>query len=138
MVEDNKSLEENAIGTSKHDEDVNPVAIKKRKKTSSVWDEFKEVKLANGQKKGECIHCKRALAIGSTGSTTQFRRHLDRCEARICFIKNQKVLHFQPKDIDSIAENSQESASLMTFSYDNSKDLCLYECPLSSECNVKV
>ncbi|KAL0928761.1 hypothetical protein M5K25_000682 [Dendrobium thyrsiflorum] len=121
MVEENKSLEENAIGISKHDEEVNPVAIKKRKKTSSVWDEFKEVKLANGQKKGECIHCKRALAIGSTGSTTQFRRHLDRCAARIRFIKNQKVLHFQPKDIDSIAENSQESASLTTFSYDNSK-----------------
>ncbi|KAL0927047.1 hypothetical protein M5K25_001200 [Dendrobium thyrsiflorum] len=121
VVEENNGVEGDAAGISNQDEDANPIVSKKRMKRSSVWDEFKEVKLPNGQKKGECIHCKKALSIGTTGSTTQFRRHLDRCVARIRFLKNQKVLHFQPKEIDSVADNSQESASLTTFSYDNSK-----------------
>ncbi|KAL0918619.1 hypothetical protein M5K25_010637 [Dendrobium thyrsiflorum] len=90
VVEENKVVEGDVVGKCEQKEDANPIAIKKRKKTSSIWDKFKEVKFGNGQKKEECIHCKRALAIGNTGSTTQFKHHLDRSAARIRFIKNQK------------------------------------------------
>ncbi|XP_022728849.1 zinc finger BED domain-containing protein RICESLEEPER 2-like [Durio zibethinus] len=38
---------------------------KKRQKTSAVWLEFKEVTLSDGFKKGECVHCKKKLAINT-------------------------------------------------------------------------
>ncbi|KAH7657848.1 Tam3-transposase (Ac family) protein [Dioscorea alata] len=36
---------------------------KKRAKTSIVWMEFKEITLADGSKKGECVHCKRRISF---------------------------------------------------------------------------
>ncbi|KAL0928125.1 hypothetical protein M5K25_002365 [Dendrobium thyrsiflorum] len=70
------------------DED-NDTKIKKRKKTSKVWDEFKEVILPDGQRTEECYHCKKKkkLYLGSISATTQFMSYLDRCAARICASK---------------------------------------------------
>ncbi|KAH7655676.1 Ribonuclease H-like protein [Dioscorea alata] len=51
----------------------------KMAKTSTVWMEFKEITLANGSKKGECVHCERRLAISASKSTTQFKIHLSAC-----------------------------------------------------------
>ncbi|KAI0499031.1 hypothetical protein KFK09_019931 [Dendrobium nobile] len=75
-----------------------------------------------GKKKGECVHCKKQLLIGVTGATTQFKRHLDRCAARIRAIKKQKILHFQPSDIEnSFSQSSQDGGMLTTFKYDHQK-----------------
>ncbi|PKU78389.1 hypothetical protein MA16_Dca019439 [Dendrobium catenatum] len=95
---------------------------KRKKKRSKVWDVFKEVILPTRQKKGECVHCKKQLLIGVTDVTTQFKRHLDRCDARIRAIKKKKILHFQPSDIEnSFSQSSQDDGLLTTFKYDHQK-----------------
>ena len=50
----------------------NPFDKKKRKRTSKVWDEFKEITLPDGSKKAECIHCKSKLVLNKSGPTTQY------------------------------------------------------------------
>ncbi|PKU78110.1 hypothetical protein MA16_Dca013176 [Dendrobium catenatum] len=115
-----KWTNENQVDDIEEVEDV--IGRNKRKKRSKVWDEFKEVSLPTGQKKGECVHCKKQLLIGVTGATTQFKRHLDRCAARIHAIKKQKILHFQPSDIEnSFSQSSQDGGMLTTFKYDHQK-----------------
>ena len=52
---------------------------KSRAKTSSIWLEFKEITLLDGSRKGECVHCKRKLAISASKNTTQFKIHLSTC-----------------------------------------------------------
>ncbi|KAI0493065.1 hypothetical protein KFK09_027341 [Dendrobium nobile] len=92
-----KWTNENQVDDIEEVEDA--IGRNKRKKRSKVWDEFKEIILPTGQKKGECVHCKKQLLIGVTGATTQFKRHLDRCAVKIRAIKKQKILHIQPSDI---------------------------------------
>ncbi|XP_022716285.1 zinc finger BED domain-containing protein RICESLEEPER 2-like [Durio zibethinus] len=68
---------------------------KKRQKTSAVWLEFKEVILSDGSKKGECVHCKKKLAINTSKSTTQFKRHLTTYVKRKIFQNQQQMINFQ-------------------------------------------
>ena len=78
-------------GTPEEEEIVeNPFEKKKRKRTSKVWDEFKEVVLPDGSKKAECVHCKSILSLNKTGATTQFTRHLGTCTRRLIALKGQK------------------------------------------------
>ncbi|KAL0907906.1 hypothetical protein M5K25_022359 [Dendrobium thyrsiflorum] len=74
------------------------------------------------RKKGECVHCKKQILIGVTSATTQFKRHLDRCAARIRALKKQKILHFQPTDTEnSFSQSNQDGGMLTTFKYDLQK-----------------
>lgn len=52
----------------------------KRAKKSSVWNDFKETKDANGVTKISYIHCKRMFAKNKTTPTTQLHRHLKRLQ----------------------------------------------------------
>ena len=67
---------------------------KKRKKTSSVWLEFKEVSLSDGSKKVKCVHCKRKLAITVSRSTTHFKRHLATCVQQKIYQNQQQKINF--------------------------------------------
>ncbi|OMO85853.1 putative Zinc finger, BED-type [Corchorus olitorius] len=56
-----------------------PFTKKSRKKTSHVWQEFIEIKEADGTEKVQCIHCKIKLYRHKEGTTTQYKRHSDTC-----------------------------------------------------------
>ncbi|XP_038681498.1 uncharacterized protein LOC119982271 isoform X3 [Tripterygium wilfordii] len=72
---------------------------KKRKKTSAVWLEFKDVMGKDGVKRAECIHCKARLVI-SGGTTTHFKRHLDGCTRKKVNLKSQKMLNLIPSPVN--------------------------------------
>ena len=68
---------------------------KKRKKSSFVWLEFKEVSLSDGSKKVKCVHCKRKLVITASKSTTHFKRHLATCVQWKNYQNQQQRINFQ-------------------------------------------
>ncbi|XP_019433339.1 PREDICTED: zinc finger BED domain-containing protein RICESLEEPER 2-like [Lupinus angustifolius] len=68
----------------------------KRKKTSSVWEHFKEVNLKSGTKTWECLHCHKNYAMISSGSTSHLIRHLGDCLIYKKLITSQKKLNLQP------------------------------------------
>ncbi|KAB1209672.1 hypothetical protein CJ030_MR6G029215 [Morella rubra] len=51
---------------------------KPRKRTSTVWKDFKLV-VKGGAKKAECNYCKGVFYFPPSGATTQFHRHLKSC-----------------------------------------------------------
>uniref|UniRef100_A0A2C9VJ64 BED-type domain-containing protein n=1 Tax=Manihot esculenta TaxID=3983 RepID=A0A2C9VJ64_MANES len=51
------NVDESNQNKEKEDEE-SPFCPKKRKRTSKVWTEFKEISLSDGTVKAECIHCK--------------------------------------------------------------------------------
>ncbi|XP_038701864.1 zinc finger BED domain-containing protein RICESLEEPER 4-like [Tripterygium wilfordii] len=87
---------------------------KKRKKTSAVWLEFKDVMGKDGVKRAECIHCKARLVI-SGGTTTHFKRHLDGCTRRKVNLKSQKMLNLIPSPVN------KEVGIVSNFQYDQGK-----------------
>lgn len=56
-------------------------AIKKRKKTSKVWDEMREYRDTDGNVKAECKHCKKSFDGSSKNGTTHLMNHLKSCRA---------------------------------------------------------
>ncbi|XP_057769071.1 zinc finger BED domain-containing protein RICESLEEPER 1-like [Salvia miltiorrhiza] len=68
---------------SDEDGEENLRATKKRKCTSKIWGGFKEVTLANGIVKAECIYCSDRLPFNKTGSTGHLDRHLTECYQKI-------------------------------------------------------
>ncbi|XP_065864202.1 zinc finger BED domain-containing protein RICESLEEPER 2-like [Euphorbia lathyris] len=90
--EENPDLETPIGSPAEIEQEVNPFDKKKRKKTSPVWEEFKEVKSPNGTTRYECIHCKTRLAKMKSGATTNFIRHLKGCTLRQIKLKGQKQL----------------------------------------------
>ncbi|XP_031274167.1 uncharacterized protein LOC116132638 [Pistacia vera] len=82
---------------SNEDANDNLFQRRKRAKTSTVWAEYKEVVLPNGEKKAECIHCKYKLQIHASGSTTHLGRHLQRCVKRAAS-RRQQHINFPPAD----------------------------------------
>ncbi|WCJ40039.1 hypothetical protein M5689_020976 [Euphorbia peplus] len=77
---------------AKNEQEVNLFEKKKMKKTSPVWDEFKEVKLSDGTIRFECTHCKAQMAKTKSGATTHFLRHLKCCTVRQIKLRGQKQL----------------------------------------------
>ncbi|KAF2295946.1 hypothetical protein GH714_035289 [Hevea brasiliensis] len=63
--EANQNKEKDVIEAN--EEEANPFASKKKKQTSRVWVEFKEVTLPDGTVKVEYIHCKHQLGVNKTG-----------------------------------------------------------------------
>ncbi|WOL11396.1 zinc finger BED domain-containing protein RICESLEEPER 2-like [Canna indica] len=91
----------------------NPFEKRKRKKTSGVWNEFTIIKLSNGTEKVQCNHCHVKLQKSATGTTTQYKRHLDNCPRRKYSAKGQLNLSVQP--------SKSGSASVQTWKYDQAK-----------------
>ncbi|XP_057734453.1 zinc finger BED domain-containing protein RICESLEEPER 2-like [Arachis stenosperma] len=77
-------------------EDEGVIHNNKRKKTSFVWQHFKEVKLSNGVVKNQCVHCKRKYAVTDLKATSQLNRHLkNNCPGyRKMMLAKQKKLNF--------------------------------------------
>ncbi|XP_031267001.1 zinc finger BED domain-containing protein RICESLEEPER 2-like [Pistacia vera] len=88
---------EQSVSSPENVENDNQLERKKRAKTSVMWSEFTEVVLPGGIRKGECIHCKTKLKITTSGSTTQFNRHLKRCVKRIAHLRQQQI-NFPPSN----------------------------------------
>ncbi|KAK2416127.1 zinc finger BED domain-containing protein RICESLEEPER [Trifolium repens] len=88
----------NEVGNEENVENNDIVIQKaKRKKTSLVWEHFKEVELKNGTKKWQCLHCKRNYAIVASGSTSHLKRHLNEvCLVYKKLVAQQKKLNLQP------------------------------------------
>ncbi|XP_061359312.1 zinc finger BED domain-containing protein DAYSLEEPER-like [Gastrolobium bilobum] len=77
----------------------NSVIEKKRRKTPTVWNEFHEVTLPNGQRKAVCNYCKAKFATGGCGaSTSHLRRHSESCLRRKIDQSRlkQSTISFQP------------------------------------------
>ncbi|MED6186781.1 hypothetical protein PIB30_070073 [Stylosanthes scabra] len=91
---------ENQSGEDEEDnEDEGVIQKNKRKKTSFVWQHFKEVKLSTSIVKNQCVHCKRKYAITGSKATSQLSRHLkNNCPGyRKIMLAKQKRLNF-PQD----------------------------------------
>ncbi|KAK1408213.1 hypothetical protein QVD17_39848 [Tagetes erecta] len=73
----------------------------KRQRTSTIWEDIVEVTLPNGIQKVECIHCKTRLAVSKGKPTTSWKRHMDGCLKRQQFVQTQRMLNFQPVDVDT-------------------------------------
>ena len=96
-----------------YDRDENPFEKKKRKKTSKVWDDFKEVTLPNGSIKFECIYCKHQFGMIKSGATSHLLRHTKSC-LRHKLNKGQQQL--------SINNTMSESVNVVVnFKYDHVK-----------------
>ncbi|KAK3010205.1 hypothetical protein RJ639_011956 [Escallonia herrerae] len=68
---------------------------KERKKTSSVWDFFVDVTLANGTKKVKCKLCNAILNKTKGGTTTQLLRHRDTYCPKRGVAANQSVINVE-------------------------------------------
>ncbi|KAL5172613.1 putative AC transposase [Glycine soja] len=79
--------------------------LRKRKKTSSVWNDFDEVEIVGAGKKTICKHCKVRLSTGGLGgSTSHLRRHSEKCNERRLHMaeeKNQSIIPFKPSNLSN-------------------------------------
>ncbi|XP_074570531.1 zinc finger BED domain-containing protein RICESLEEPER 2-like [Curcuma longa] len=89
---------------------------RKRKRTSKVWDDFKEVTLPNGAIKAECIHCKHRLTINKSGVTSHFLRHLKGCMRKQISEKGQNNLTVSTTIVELETVNAVQN-----FKYDHGK-----------------
>jgi hypothetical protein len=76
------------------------VIVRKRKKTSDIWNDADEVEVTKGVWKAVCRYCKAEYATGGTGSSTShIRRHLKNCmqkKLQKANDKKQATIPFQP------------------------------------------
>ncbi|GKC81577.1 zinc finger BED domain-containing protein RICESLEEPER 2-like protein, partial [Tanacetum coccineum] len=94
----NEDLGERDIGNNNGEDELELKS--KRQKTSKVWGDFIQVTLPDGKKKVECIHCKKRLAVNSTGTTSTWARHMNSCLKRKQYLRTQQVLNFPPADVN--------------------------------------
>ncbi|XP_061350429.1 zinc finger BED domain-containing protein RICESLEEPER 1-like, partial [Gastrolobium bilobum] len=81
------------------EESEDPSLVKKRRKTSAVWNDFHEVDIPNVGRKAVCNYCKQKFATGGVrGSTSHLRRHSQNCLTKKLDQsgKKQTTLTFQP------------------------------------------
>jgi hypothetical protein len=95
----NEATPANEVGNEENVNNNDTVIRKaKRKKTSMVWEHFKQVELKNGTKRWQCLHCKRDYAINASGSTSHMKRHLKyTCPVYKKLEAQQKKLNLQPE-----------------------------------------
>ncbi|XP_073130770.1 zinc finger BED domain-containing protein RICESLEEPER 2-like [Henckelia pumila] len=106
-------LENNEDG---EDGDDGPYGPKKRKRTSTVWTNFKEIVLPDGSLKVECIYCKRQMSYSKAGPTSHLLRHGKGCLQKKLSEKGQKNLSI----VTTISETESISA-VHNFKYDQAK-----------------
>ncbi|KAJ4791497.1 Zinc finger BED domain-containing protein DAYSLEEPER [Rhynchospora pubera] len=73
-IEDSANSEHKSAGEATPKEILKPG----RKRKSPVWNYFKEV-VIKGEKKVQCIYCRKAYKASDTGATTTLKRHLKDC-----------------------------------------------------------
>lgn len=95
--------EDNKGNDARKNKELGAEAIikKKRKKASTVWNDFDEVEIPRVGKKVVCRYCKDKLSMGSKGgkggSTSHLRRHSKSCLIRRLQLskeKKQPIIHF--------------------------------------------
>ncbi|KAH6821483.1 hypothetical protein C2S53_009721 [Perilla frutescens var. hirtella] len=109
---------EDATELHHENEEVVPYKRKKRKKTSDVWLNFKEVILSNGDKKSQCIHCKIRLQRNQSGSTTHLKRHSEICTGKKV---NQTAKGQQTLTITNTISQLDKVTFVQNFKYDQAK-----------------
>ncbi|KAL7603379.1 hypothetical protein Lser_V15G14672 [Lactuca serriola] len=65
-----------AQANAANNEEQIPFTKRKRKKTSEVWEHFRDIKLEDGTEMCECIHCKEKIKKLKEGTTTPLLRHV--------------------------------------------------------------
>ncbi|XP_073064097.1 zinc finger BED domain-containing protein RICESLEEPER 2-like [Primulina eburnea] len=98
------------------DEGDNPYAPKKRKRTSPVWIDFKEIILSDGLIKAECIHCKHRMTYTKSGPTSHLLRHSRSCMRKRMNEKGQKSI-----SISTTMSESESVNAVQNFRYDHAK-----------------
>jgi hypothetical protein len=94
--------------------DENTCRKAKRKRTSCVWNEFKEVEVM-GVLKAQCIHCHKKLTAKSGSGT----KHLH-CHLRTCTMRKIKLGGFKTNKVlaqSSLRMNSQEGGKVLLEHY---------------------
>ena len=72
--------------------------LRKRKKTSSVWNDFDEVEIVGAGKKEICKYWKVRLSIGGPrDNTSHLRRHSEKCNERRLHVAKEKNQFVIPK-----------------------------------------
>ncbi|CAN1176354.1 Zinc finger BED domain-containing protein RICESLEEPER 1, partial [Linum perenne] len=86
----------------------------KRKKTSKVWNDFKEVQVGK-EKKLECIYCKTRYLVNKTGTTSHLGRHSKSCMRKPTNLAkgNQQQL-----SIGRTINNAESVNAIENFRYD--------------------
>ncbi|KAG6502052.1 hypothetical protein ZIOFF_041939 [Zingiber officinale] len=101
----NEASQSEDVTDNNEDEENNPYCRKKRKRTSPVWTDFKQITLPDGKMKAECIHCKHRLSITTSGCTSHLNRHSAGCVRRQMNTTGQKNISI----ITSISESETVS-----------------------------
>ncbi|CAN1148751.1 Zinc finger BED domain-containing protein RICESLEEPER 2, partial [Linum perenne] len=89
----------------------------KRKKTSKVWNDFKEVQVGK-EKKLECIYCKTRYLVNKTSTTSHLGRHSKSCMRKPTNLAkgNQQQL-----SIGRTINNAESVNAIENFRYDQGK-----------------
>ncbi|PNX75711.1 HAT family dimerization domain-containing protein, partial [Trifolium pratense] len=95
----NQNNQQPETDTNQNNEQPNTVVGRKRKKTSTIWEDFDE-ETKEGVKKAVCKYCKSEYATGGSGaSTSHMRRHIAACLKKKMHESTQKkqaTIPFQP------------------------------------------
>ncbi|WVZ79538.1 hypothetical protein U9M48_027106 [Paspalum notatum var. saurae] len=70
-------------------DEIEEIVMGKRKLTSSVWDDFKRVKIRSGEMKAQCNYCHKKLTGKSTHGTKHLHDHLKICVLRKIKLRGQ-------------------------------------------------
>ena len=73
------SLDATNNTTNEEQEGNDTFEVRKRTKTSPVWNEYKTISLPDNTKKAECIHCGAKMSLAKSSSTSHLARHLKSC-----------------------------------------------------------
>ncbi|KAH6757669.1 hypothetical protein C2S52_023340 [Perilla frutescens var. hirtella] len=112
------SINEGNTELDRGNEENAPYQKKKRKKFSSVWHDFKEVTLTNGDVKAQCFHCKQQLKMNKSGSTSHLKKHCEICIPRKA---NQTTKGQQTITVTNTVSQLESVVSVQNFKYDQAK-----------------
>uniref|UniRef100_A0A7N0VG81 BED-type domain-containing protein n=1 Tax=Kalanchoe fedtschenkoi TaxID=63787 RepID=A0A7N0VG81_KALFE len=113
----NMAARQNETDTQTHDQEDaienSGYGRRPRKKVSKVWDDFEEYKVGGILIGIKCKHCKHVFKASKSGTTTQFKRHLQTCPRRSFVISGQPQL--------SLQVGSSTGNNLQPWKYDHSR-----------------
>lgn len=120
---DNDTERENQVDLANADEveqDADGYGRRKRKKTSTVWNDFKVVpgSIGAGVEHVKCMHCHAVLKKPKSGATTTFERHLKSCPKRHVKLGGQQLISLTK--VTPTSESSMGSVGMKTWQYDQS------------------
>uniref|UniRef100_A0A7N0SYI5 BED-type domain-containing protein n=1 Tax=Kalanchoe fedtschenkoi TaxID=63787 RepID=A0A7N0SYI5_KALFE len=111
-------MESNSQAEAPENTEATGYGQRKRKKVSKVWEEFEEY-VVNGVVQGmKCKHYKMVFKISKTGTTTQYKRHLDTCTKRVGVLSRQQRLNLQ---MQTPGTGNISGASLKPWKYNQSR-----------------